>query len=122
MRFCFCKTLVRGSPHFFLGFSLTSVCEKTSLTLTNITKNSCHIHYDFLYLVMQHIQGISRQQVQLESLEDKISVDNSVQFIVAFVGVLDMEKLGFTVQTIKKRRFARVTTHKYFLKSTYTVI
>ena len=79
----------------------TSVCEKTSLIHTNITKNSCYIHYDFLYLAMQHIQGISRQQLQLESLEDKISVDNSVRFIDAFVGVIDMEKLGFTVQTIK---------------------
>ena len=90
---CF-RYIERKSP-------LTSVCEKTSLTLTNITKNSCYIHYDFLYLAMQHIQGISRQQLQLESLEDKISVDNSVRFIDAFVGVIDMEKLGFTVQTIK---------------------
>ena len=32
---------------------------------------------------MQHIQGISRQQLQLERLEHKISVDNSVRFIDA---------------------------------------
>jgi hypothetical protein len=29
---------------------------------------------------MQHIQGISRQQLQINSLEDKITLDNPVRF------------------------------------------
>jgi len=33
---------------------------------------------------MQHITGISRQQLQLISLEDKIALDNPVRFIEAF--------------------------------------
>lgn len=34
---------------------------------------------------MQHIQGISRNQLQMVSLEDKITADNLVRFIEAFV-------------------------------------
>ena len=33
---------------------------------------------------MQHIQGISRHQLQMISLEDKITADNPVRFIDAF--------------------------------------
>ncbi|WP_438966713.1 hypothetical protein [Flavobacterium sp.] len=42
---------------------------------------------------MQHIQGISRHQLQMSSLEDKISADNSVRFIDVFVNHIDVEKL-----------------------------
>ncbi|WP_438967280.1 hypothetical protein [Flavobacterium sp.] len=38
---------------------------------------------------MQHIQGISRHQLQMSSLEDKISADNSVRFIDVFVHHID---------------------------------
>ena len=34
---------------------------------------------------MQHIQGISRHQLQVVSLEDTINQDNPVRFIDAFV-------------------------------------
>ena len=34
---------------------------------------------------MEHIQGISRQQLRMSSLEDTISQDNPVRFIDAFV-------------------------------------
>jgi transposase len=44
---------------------------------------------------MQHIQGISRNQLQMVSLEDKITSDNAVRFIDAFVSVIDLKKLGF---------------------------
>jgi hypothetical protein len=44
---------------------------------------------------MQHIQGICRNQLQMSSLEDKISTDNPVRFIDAFVSLLDLEKVGF---------------------------
>jgi transposase len=50
---------------------------------------------------MQHIIGISRQQLRISSLEDAIAPDNQVRFIDAFVGCIDLSKLGFTVQTIK---------------------
>jgi transposase len=50
---------------------------------------------------MQHITGISRQQLQISSLEDKIASDNPIRFIEAFVEHISLEALGFTVQTIK---------------------
>ena len=51
---------------------------------------------------MQYITGISRQQLRFSSLEDAISADNQVRFIDAFVGHIDLFKLGFAVQTLKK--------------------
>lgn len=50
---------------------------------------------------MQHIQGISRNQLQMSSLEDKISTDNSVRFIDVFVHHIDFEKLGFQTKVLK---------------------
>jgi hypothetical protein len=38
---------------------------------------------------MQHIIGISRQQLCFSSLEDTISPDNQVRFIDAFVEYVD---------------------------------
>ena len=50
---------------------------------------------------MQHITGISRQQLRISSLEDAIAPDNQVRFIDAFVGYIDLYKLDFAVKTIK---------------------
>jgi transposase len=50
---------------------------------------------------MQHIQGISRHQMRISSLEDAITPDNQVRFIDAFVSFVDLAKLGFAVLTIK---------------------
>jgi hypothetical protein len=50
---------------------------------------------------MQHIQGISRNQLQMVSLEDKISTDNPVRFIDAFVSFIDLKKVGFEPKTLK---------------------
>lgn len=51
---------------------------------------------------MQHISGISREQISFSSLEDFICVDHPVRVIDAFVHTLDFIKLGFAVQTLKK--------------------
>jgi len=51
---------------------------------------------------MQYIQGISRNQLQMASLEDKISTDNPVRFIDAFVSFIDLKKVGFEPKTLKK--------------------
>jgi len=51
---------------------------------------------------MQHIQGISRNQLRISSLEDAISIDNQVRFIDAFVNTISISKLGFSLQTLKK--------------------
>ena len=56
----------------------------------------------FVFLGMQHIIGISRHQMHISSLEDAISPDNQVRFIDAFVSFVDLSKLGFSVQTLKK--------------------
>ena len=50
---------------------------------------------------MQHIAELSRQQLQISSLEDKIALDNPVRFIEVFVEYISFEALGFTTQTIK---------------------
>ena len=47
---------------------------------------------------MQHITGISRQQMRFSSLEDTISPDNQVRFIDAFVEYIDLSKLDFAVK------------------------
>ena len=48
---------------------------------------------------MQHIQGISRNQLQISSLEDTIMADNPAGFIDAFVGNINLKKyLRFVVK------------------------
>jgi transposase len=51
---------------------------------------------------MQHITGISRHQMRISSLEDAIAPDNQVRFIDVFVAYIDLFKLGFAIQTLKK--------------------
>ena len=55
---------------------------------------------------MQHISGISRQQLQISSLEDKITSENPVRFIEAFVENISLQALGFTTQGSKLGDFA----------------
>ena len=50
---------------------------------------------------MQHITGISRQQMRFSSLEDTISPDNQVRFIDAFVEHIDISKLDFAIKALK---------------------
>lgn len=50
---------------------------------------------------MQHITGISRQQMRFSSLEDTISPDNQVRFIDAFVEHIDISKLDFAIKMLK---------------------
>ncbi|MBK0371040.1 hypothetical protein [Flavobacterium agrisoli] len=50
---------------------------------------------------MQHIQGISRHQLQMVSLEDNITATNQVRFIDVFVHVIDLEKTGFQPKVLK---------------------
>jgi hypothetical protein len=50
---------------------------------------------------MLHSTGISRHQLRFSSLEDTISADNPVRFIDAFVGILDLTKLGFISKSLK---------------------
>jgi transposase len=51
---------------------------------------------------MQHISSINRHQIEFTSHEDLIEQDNSVRFVDAFVDKLELPKLGFTINTIKK--------------------
>jgi len=43
---------------------------------------------------MKFIQGNSRQQIQMLSLDDFISPENPVRFIDAFLHKMELEKLG----------------------------
>ena len=60
--------------------------------------------------MMQYIQGISRHQLLMSSLEDKITADNLVRSIDALVNHLDTSRFGKgkqdTSQTLhsKKRK------------------
>jgi transposase len=51
---------------------------------------------------MQHIQGIARDQISFNSFEDRISKDNPVRFIDVFVAKLDLDKIGFSVNALRK--------------------
>ena len=64
---------------------------------------------------MQHITGISRQQMRLSSLEDTISPNNQVRFIDSFVDYIDISKLDFAVKTLKTEGRPSFDT-KVFLK------
>lgn len=55
----------------------------------------------YVFLVMQHIQVISRQQMRVSSLEDAIFHDNQVRFIDAYVNVIGLAKFDFQVRTLK---------------------
>jgi hypothetical protein len=68
--------------------------KKHSQSFDQIYKNTCKKNIDFVNLVMQHIQGISRQQLQGVPLEDSISQDNPVRFIDAFVHSIHLERIG----------------------------
>ena len=46
---------------------------------------------------MQHITGISRNQMTIASLESSISADNPIRFIDAFVDTIDLKAVGFEV-------------------------
>ncbi|MFM2265699.1 MAG: hypothetical protein RLZ77_1119 [Bacteroidota bacterium] len=64
---------------------------------------------------MQHIQGISRNQLQVASLDDTISQDNPIRFIDAFVNSINLEKIGFTLRVLKTEGRPSFDT-KVFLK------
>lgn len=51
---------------------------------------------------MQHIPLKNRHQIEFTSLEDIIEQDNTVRFVDAFVDKLELVKLGFSLNTIKK--------------------
>ena len=50
---------------------------------------------------MDFITPQNRQQITFSSLEDKITADNPVRFLEAFVEQLELEKLSFVVPELK---------------------
>ncbi len=50
---------------------------------------------------MQHIQGISRNQLKMGSLEHTITSDNPVRFIDAFVEHIDWVTIGFNPKLLQ---------------------
>jgi hypothetical protein len=69
----------------FFALSLTSVYEKTAVSVTPNIAKKLHKNRNFRILGMQHIKGIFRLQMLISSLEEAISPDNQVRFIDAFV-------------------------------------
>jgi hypothetical protein len=65
---------------------------------------------------MQHIPLKNRHQIEFTSLDDLIEKENTVRFVDAFVDKLELNKLGFTINTVKKE--GRPSYHSaLFLKS-----
>ena len=50
---------------------------------------------------MQHISGISREQLSFSTLEASIGKENPVRFIDAFSHQLNLSKIGFNINTLK---------------------
>ncbi|SUX48785.1 Transposase domain (DUF772) [Chryseobacterium indoltheticum] len=69
----------------------------------------------FVSLVMQHIIGVARNQMIFTSLEQNIQDDSPVLFIDAFVENIDLQALGFELQTLKTEGRPSNST-KIFLK------
>ena len=89
-----------------LALRLTTVCEKTSVFFFQIYLEYLIKGRKVVYLTMQHISGISRQQIQISSLEDKITTENPIRFIEAFVENISLQALGFTTQGSKLGDYA----------------
>jgi hypothetical protein len=51
---------------------------------------------------MQHTPLENLQQIEFSSLDNVIEKENTVQFVDAFVDKLELNKLGFTINTVKK--------------------
>ena len=62
---------------------------------------------------MQHITGIARNQMVFTSFEERISEDNPVRFIDAFVENINLKVLGFELQTLKTEGRPSFTTQTF---------
>jgi hypothetical protein len=81
--------------------------KKLPLSPTNTLKNVCTKDLFFAVLTMQHITGISRQELQMSKLEDKIGTENTIQFG------------GFFNKYPKKLRMRLLTNNCLLSASTY---
>ncbi len=52
---------------------------------------------------MQHITGTDRQQLCIQSLEQRASRDNAVRVMDAFVEKLDKKRLGFIFMELEMK-------------------
>ena len=62
---------------------------------TNISKSWFKNDF-FVFLILQYIQGVTRNQVQMYSLEDKTTTDLSVSFINTFLKFIKAKKAVFS--------------------------
>ncbi|WP_246012397.1 hypothetical protein [Chryseobacterium salivictor] len=74
---------------------------------------------------MQHITGIARNQMIFTSFEERISEDNSVRFIDAFVENINLKALGFELQTLKMEgrpsfKYANISQNIFIWLSQWT--
>jgi hypothetical protein len=69
--------------------------KKLSQSFQQIYYKTCKKNKDIVYLLMPHIKGSSRQQLQVVRLEETVSQDNEVRFIDAFVHSIKLERIGF---------------------------
>jgi hypothetical protein len=59
---------------------------------TNISKSLFKNDF-FVLLILQYIQGVTRNQLQIARLEDKITADLYVRFIYPFFKFIELKKL-----------------------------
>ncbi len=87
---------------------LTSDCEKTllfTICRRNVLYKNRKINEAGITFIkkkfMQHIIPKNRQQYEFVSHEDVIDPNNTVRFVDAFVEKLELDKLGFKLNTVK---------------------
>ncbi|MBK8808329.1 MAG: transposase [Bacteroidales bacterium] len=76
--------------------------------------------FEKIFFCMQHIAQANRHQVDFSSLDCRISANNPVRFIDAFVDKLDLPRLQFEVTNINTEGVHR-SIESCFSKYTYTV-
>lgn len=96
------------------ALAITSVCEKTSVLLPSNIKTIWIKTGIFVFLKMQHITGISRNQMTFSCLEDTISADNPIRFIDAFAENIELKTLGFEVKGLKSEGRPSFDTEIFF--------
>lgn len=89
---------------FILNLPPTSGCEKTNLVFfhKNTKKIPLKPPYIFVFSGLKHKQGTARHRISFSSFDYRISRDNSVWFIDIFSGKIDLEKIGFSVESLQK--------------------
>ncbi|MFV8331762.1 hypothetical protein ACNQGB_14960 [Flavobacterium sp. XS1P32] len=100
----------------YLNFPQRQPVQKLPFYYAQIYQNVDIKRRFFIFLSMQHIIGISHQQLRFTSLEDTISPDNQVRFIDALVEYVYRSKLDFAVESLKTESPLVILSQNFLLR------